>query len=364
MISKLIVETTRFISTISHYRAHPIKSMQRYVHLYKDRRFSPNEIHLLNLLDPEIPTEALTDYVSNEELLKVQLRLNKRELRPLTENKVSFARYCQERGLSVPITYAIYSEKPDAEDNLRVLSSEAMLASFLDELVDGELIVKPIDGVHGEGVMRLSKKDGEWFLSRKNKIGAKQLLQAFNETGYQRWIFQELIEGNERLAKLSDTNGLQTIRIVTLIDGEGNVQILSAYLRLICNDGAHDNFDWGRTGNLVAFLNIESGQIESVIGSVGKRRSITSIDHHPRTGQALVGFTVPWWREAKELAETAAKAFFPQRTIGWDVAITNDTPCLIEGNMTWDWRVKKNQMGKIYKTLLNMAETLESESKY
>ena len=36
------------------------------------------------------------------------------------------------------------------------------------------------------------------------------------------------------------------------------------------------------------------------------------------------------------LAEQAARAFLPLRTVGWDIAVTPEGPTLIEGNPFWD----------------------------
>ncbi len=40
--------------------------------------------------------------------------------------------------------------------------------------------------------------------------------------------------------------------------------------------------------------------------------------------------------EVQDLVRRAALAFAPLRTIGWDVAISDAGPSLIEGNVLWD----------------------------
>jgi hypothetical protein len=41
------------------------------------------------------------------------------------------------------------------------------------------------------------------------------------------------------------------------------------------------------------------------------------------------------WDEAKALAFSAMPYFLPNRTIGWDVAITDDGPVIVEANREW-----------------------------
>ena len=50
------------------------------------------------------------------------------------------------------------------------------------------------------------------------------------------------------------------------------------------------------------------------------------------TNTDIVGFKVPKYKEAVKLALKASKVVKEIRYVGWDVAITNDGPCIIEGN--------------------------------
>jgi hypothetical protein len=44
---------------------------------------------------------------------------------------------------------------------------------------------------------------------------------------------------------------------------------------------------------------------------------------------------VPFWEEALQLAMDAALHFKKYRSIGWDIAITEQGPDLLEGNHDW-----------------------------
>ena len=55
----------------------------------------------------------------------------------------------------------------------------------------------------------------------------------------------------------------------------------------------------------------------------------------PVTGAPIEGVEVPLWREARELAFEAARHFLPTRSIGWDIAIAERGPVLVEANRFW-----------------------------
>jgi hypothetical protein len=202
--------------------------------------------------------------------------------------------------------------------------------------------------------MRLVREGGKWHDHRGEALTSARMA-SFRKRPSQRWLLQALVRGHPALGRLSDTDGLQTVRVVTVADAAGVTRIVAARLRLICGGTAHDNFDYGRTGNLIAILDIHEGTIRSVVGGRGRPSVIRQVTHHPRTGRALIGYHVPAWPAIEALAHEAAKAFLPLRTIGWDVAVTGDRPCLIEGNVTWDTLSGDPRMGEILRSLRDEA---------
>ena len=50
------------------------------------------------------------------------------------------------------------------------------------------------------------------------------------------------------------------------------------------------------------------------------------------TGTAIIGFEVPFFLEALAMCNQAALKVPQMRFVAWDVAITEDGPCFIEGN--------------------------------
>ena len=59
------------------------------------------------------------------------------------------------------------------------------------------------------------------------------------------------------------------------------------------------------------------------------------IDRHPDSGVIFDGYTVPLYHEALQLCLKAHSYFYGIHSIGWDIAISENGPVIIEGNDNW-----------------------------
>jgi len=53
---------------------------------------------------------------------------------------------------------------------------------------------------------------------------------------------------------------------------------------------------------------------------------------HPITGSTIVGFQVPFFKEAVKMVKEASTVVSEVAYVGWDVAVSPDGPVIIEGN--------------------------------
>jgi hypothetical protein len=125
------------------------------------------------------------------------------------------------------------------------------------------------------------------------------------------------------------------MRIYTHVDKRGKIFIVDAFLKVIGGDAAIDNFQNGSLGNFIAPIDTDSGQLKSAI-TRSPDMLWYRLDVHPRTKRKFQEFTIPLWENAKELVIKNAEHFKPIRSLGWDVAITEGGPVVIETNMRWD----------------------------
>ena len=117
---------------------------------------------------------------------------------------------------------------------------------------------------------------------------------------------------------------VNTLRIMTFND-HGKSRILWMGLRI--GNGVHavDNF---HARGMVVGIDPETGRL---IGNAVNTDN-EEFSHHPTTGVQIDGFQIPCFEEAKELVLKAALESDKILVVGWDVAISENGPLIIEGN--------------------------------
>lgn len=189
------------------------------------------------------------------------------------------------------------------------LTAEA-LADFLQDLP--RVLYKPLEGSSGVGIVKFEKTDWESdvpaFLNKVREMGAG--------------LLEELLIQHPNMARLCPTS-VNTVRIATLL-GDKQEGIVYAFLR-IGNGKVMDNVD---QGGMAARVDLASGKLLTVAAD----KAGNVFDKHPMTGTPIIGFTIPYFEEAKQMCLAAMRKVPQVRFVAWDVAITADGPRFIEGN--------------------------------
>ena len=186
-------------------------------------------------------------------------------------------------------------------DFLKPNFTKEQLGRFLEN--KNKVVVKPISGVGGEGIKIIDPTKENIF---KN---------------YRQCLLEEVIIQHKKLAQLYDKS-VNSIRIFTFFDGN-KATIIQAVLK-IGNKGIVDNFS---SGGMYAFLD-DKGIV--ITPAIDKDDNVYGI--HPTSKKQILGFQVPMFDEAIKLALEAAKEIPQIQYVGWDITITKDGPCIIEGN--------------------------------
>ena len=192
-----------------------------------------------------------------------------------------------------------------------------------------DLFVKPITGRGGRGADRWRWRDGVFEGVGGERETAQSLLKHLRQrSAAEDILVMACLANHPALAALA-LGALSTLRIVTCRN-EGDVpEVLAAALRFPHRAGAVvDNF---HAGGLAAGVDLRSGRLGPAT-DMGLARDTAWYSRHPVGGAAIEGFIVPFWPEAKALAEAAHLALGDRTIIGWDVAILPDGPCLVEAN--------------------------------
>ena len=248
--------------------------------------------------DKEKETFAGTGY-----MYEYQLKMNPKKHREILKNKLLFLKEY------APFIKHHFLSLEEIENNSQKLN--AILKNHT-----GKIVLKSNTGQCGIGI---EVRNG-------NEFTKETLIKRLKDTGND--FVEDYVQQHQKLDELSPS-GLNTIRIITQLTKDSNVEILGARLRITINSSI-DNL---AAGNIAAPINLETGIVEDsgVYSDITKEEEYK----HPVTGVMIVGFKVPFWKESMQLVKDAALLHKENRSIGWDVAITDKGPELIEGNHDW-----------------------------
>jgi hypothetical protein len=241
-------------------------------------------------------------YAGTGYMYEYQLKMNPRDTRQVLEDKLQFLTHYAPFIRHPWVSVAEIKTDPDtAKEKLRLPSAK--------------LVIKHSRGQCGRGVEVLDHVQDIETLVKRLDVSGNDLAEGY-------------VDQHKALMELSPA-GLNTVRIITQLNKKNEVVILGARLRITVNSVV-DNL---AAGNMAAPIDLESG----VVNCPGVYSDITKADEnkHPVTGVSIVGFRIPFWKETIAMCRAAALHDTSNRSIGWDVAITDDGPGLIEGNHDW-----------------------------
>ena len=189
--------------------------------------------------------------------------------------------------------------------------SEEEFLSFVRSC-DRDIIAKPLRGFSGQGIFlpdvstdekareiyRKLKDDGDYFVEK-----------VFHQKG----VLHEV-----------HPYAVNTVRVLTLYV-EGQVHVMFATVRFGGDEKPVDNI---HSGGVTCEIDLDTG----CLAGRGWNLRGESFMRHPRSGVILPGLRIPRWPEVLELVTAAARKLPEVGYIGWDVAVSDDGLCLIEGN--------------------------------
>jgi hypothetical protein len=319
------------------YRVSYTAALLRSLYLYFLSKFSLKEIIGYGLFAPPM-TAKFPVLISKERSLSKLSVLNPRDLQHLTEDKDEFYRLCREQLLPVPETYGWTKKKRRYDARGQLIESEPAWIQYLSARLPGDFIIKDRAGTYGSGFagfQRIGHSFQELGSGKNFDIeGLRMVLDAAG--GYGGIIIQERLFDERSLSTLSGHRGLQTMRVNTLLNHDGNVTVLFYMIKILGGRTLSDNFSMGTTGNLIAYGDPETGILEGAVNIHDCGSGMKTVEMHPETRIPFRGFRVPHWTAAIELATRGQRCFSQLPTLGWDIALTETGPVIIEANSRWD----------------------------
>lgn len=176
------------------------------------------------------------------------------------------------------------------------------------------VVVKPPCGTLGKGVMPVSIDKSTDF-----KKLMDDLLNEYNE-----FVVEELIKPHRKIKKLNP-DSVNTVRFTTYLDGD-NVIVHDTFMKVGQKGSFVDN---GGAGGIFVHVDPLTGRFDTN----GCAENGIIYPEHPYTGTKFIGYKLPKWEQARQLACELAKAMPEIIYGGWDLTFTKDRKwVVVEGN--------------------------------
>ena len=241
--------------------------------------------------------------------------LNPRRYFPLADDKLLCKTTLEAHGVSVPATLAVCDGLYSIPQAIDAVAHR------------GHFVLKPANGSGGEGVVLLGDRQADGWRGPGGKTWAREdishhlanvVFGTFSKDVSDQALIEERVEVDPEVLAWC-AGGVPDVRVLT---HEGRPFL--AMLRVpTATSGGRANLHQGAVGVAVE---LETGL------TTRAQRDGKDLIHHPDTGAALVGRTVPRWEQVLQTA-TAAAAAVPLRYLGVDLLMdANQGPLVVEIN--------------------------------
>jgi hypothetical protein len=257
--------------------------------------------------------------------------LNPKKYYILSRNKF-LAHWMLERvGVRFAELYAYYS--PEG-----VITTEPDIAQDLSSLMDifrrkgvNSCAIKSTEGSHGEGVTVVNSieyGDSDCMLEFYN--GERAALSSI--LGREPLIFEKVVKQTKQMSAFNETS-VNTIRFMTTLMPSGDAKIIAIWFKMGRKGSCVDNA--GNGGNIDGCVDIATGELKYAVQFDGWRQ-LKPVECHPDSGTQINGVRIDNWEAIKAEVIKYQQAFPFCKAAGWDIAITDDGPVVIEVNDMWD----------------------------
>jgi len=264
------------------------------------------------------------DYLGRNDIFKIHQSIHNKNRMQILDNKLFFQKYFEKTGVNIPNLLAhnfgnmffLKNEKTQV-DNIEDFFE--VLHNLLDHSNSDAIFIKPIIGAYGGNVHRIASKN-----ITNMDPGIREKL--FKEIISGNFIFQESVTQHPDINKIY-SHSLNTVRIDTFINNDGESEILSAAMRMGTDGSFIDNMSGG--GFFIG-INLETGCLKKE-GRTYFKYGAKVYTKHPNSSIPFENYRIPYFDKVKEMAKRAAN-LLQDKLVGWDIGISDKGPVLIEGN--------------------------------
>lgn len=249
----------------------------------------------------------------------------------LARNKFLAHRILEDTGIPKATLFCYYQPEARYFDSGNNANDLCGVMTILKSRDVRSCVIKTTESSHGDNVWVVNDikyEENDAVLTRfDNKV-----VRLSSVLGQEPLIFESVVHQSEQMASFN-ASSVNTVRFMTTLWPDGSARVIAAFIKIGRSGKCVDNA--GDGGNVDACVDVGTGEIKYAIQYDGWR-NIQEIDNHPDSGQPLNGVFIENWQSIKSEVEKFQQAYPFCKAIGWDIAITNIGPVVIEINDFWD----------------------------
>jgi hypothetical protein len=269
------------------------------------------------------------DYLTKKENLKIHDVIHIENKKQILDNKLFFQKYFEKTEIAIPRMLAynlgdMFFIKNNKIKVCNINDFTGILIEILKNSNSDSLFIKPILGAQGGNIHKITLNN-----ITNNELGEREEL--INKICSENFIFQETVTQHPDINKIY-SQSLNTVRIDTFINDDGEPEIISALMRVGQYGSYTDNIS---AGGIFIGINLETGCLNKN-GLTYLKYGAKVFTRHPNSEILFENFKIPFFNEVKKTAKEAAY-LLQDRLVGWDIGISDKGPVLVEGNAYYDF---------------------------
>ena len=257
--------------------------------------------------------------------------LNPKKYYILARNKYLTHKVLNNTGVRKSELYCYYHPEGKVLHSSEIANNLEGIVRILKSKEIDQCVIKTTESSSGANVLvvkKISYSDNNCILTLFDGT-VKKMSDFISDTPL---IFESLIAQTEQLSSLNPSS-VNTIRFMTTLYPSGESKVIAAFIKIGRDGKCVDNA--GKGGNVDACIDINTGKILYTIQFDGWRR-IKNITHHPDNGNLIEGIKIEGWEKIKDQVNKFQESFPFIKAAGWDIAVTDEGPVVIEVNDMWD----------------------------
>ena len=234
----------------------------------------------------------------------------------------------EKNGIPTPELFAYYNPESSSAD------CDVVLNELKAKGISSCVIKPAVDVAHGEGVFVCSSIDYQTDDCILTKTSGERLsLRSFCEQNkHKSWLFEKRVVQSDQIGVINQSS-VNTIRFMTALYPDGDVKVFAAFMKIGRAGSDVDNA--GSGGNVDCAIDLETGVCYNSL-QFNSFADIVRCDRHPDSNREINGLRIENWESVKRLICEYQSRIPELKAIGWDVALTDNGPVIIEINNWWD----------------------------